>query len=71
VSETEILDAMRRLALIAKLAAEPSGAVTSAAFMFHAQELPRATNTVAIISGGSVEPELLARVLVEPDGTFS
>jgi threonine dehydratase len=67
VSEAEILEAMRRLALIAKLAAEPSGAVTSAAFIFHAHELPRASHTVAVISGGSVEPELLARVLVEAD----
>jgi threonine dehydratase len=64
VSESEILEAMRRLALTAKLVVEPSGAVTSAAFMFHAHELPRAAHTVAIISGGSVEPELLARVLI-------
>jgi threonine dehydratase len=71
VSEREIREAMRRLALTAKLTVEPSGAVTTAAFLFHAHELPRASNTVAIISGGSVEPELLARVLVESDGDFS
>jgi threonine dehydratase len=70
VSEKEIMEAMRRLALTAKLTVEPSGAVTTAAFMFHAHELPRAANTVAVISGGSVEPELLARVLAEKDGTF-
>jgi len=63
VSENEIREAMRRLALSARLVAEPSGAVTSAAFFFHANELPRAEKTVAIISGGNVEPQLLASVL--------
>ena len=63
VSEDEIREAMRRLALGARLVAEPSGAVTSAAFFFHADELPRTDRTVAIISGGSVEARLLASVL--------
>jgi threonine dehydratase len=63
VTEPEIREAMRRLALHAKLVAEPSGAVTTAAFMFHADELPAARNSVAIISGGSVEPELFASIL--------
>ncbi len=63
VSEDEIREAMRRLALEARLVAEPSGAVTSAAFFFHSDELPPAEKTVAIISGGSVEPQLLASVL--------
>ncbi len=66
VSEDEILEAMRRLVLTAKLTVEPSGAVTTAAFMFHAFELPRSQRTVAVISGGSVEPELLAQVVVQP-----
>ena len=63
VSEDEIREAMRRLALEARLVAEPSGAVTSAAFFFHSDELPRAEKTVAVISGGSVERQLLASVL--------
>ena len=63
VSEDEIREAMRRLALGARLVAEPSGAVTFAAFFFHSDELPRAEKTVAIISGGSVEARLLASVL--------
>ena len=63
VSEDEIREAMRRLALGARLVAEPSGAVTSAAFFFHSNELPRAEKAVAIISGGSVEARLLASVL--------
>ncbi|HUN90201.1 MAG TPA: threonine/serine dehydratase [Terriglobales bacterium] len=66
VSEAEILEAMRRLVTTAKLTVEPSGAVTTAAFMFHAAELPAVERTLAVISGGSVEPELLARVLHDP-----
>ena len=66
VTEPEILQAIRRLALHAKLVAEPSGAVTFAAFLFHADQLPRAAKTVAVISGGNIDPALLARVVVEP-----
>jgi len=67
VSDAEVLSAMRHLALTAKLTVEPSGAVTTAAFMFHGAELPRVSNTVAVISGGSVEPELLAKAITHPD----
>jgi threonine dehydratase len=64
VTEEEILEAIRRLALTAKLVAEPSGAVTCAAFLF--RDLPPARKTVAILSGGNIELALLARVLSEP-----
>ena len=63
VSEKEILEAMRLLALNARLVAEPSGAVTFAAFLFHSGQLPPAQRTVAVISGGNVDPSLLAKVL--------
>src|SRR5918998_1676356 len=63
VSEDEILEAMRRLALRVRLVAEPSGAVTFAAHLFHQAELPPTSLNVAIVSGGNVEPHLLARVL--------
>lgn len=63
VTEDEILRAMRQLILNSKMVVEPSGAVTTAAFMFHAAELPSAERTVAVISGGSVEPAFLAKVL--------
>jgi threonine dehydratase len=63
VTEEEILEAMRRLALKVRLVAEPSGAVTFAAHLFHREELPASRLTVAVISGGNVEPGLLARVL--------
>ena len=65
VSESEILAAIRTLALDAKLVAEPSGAVTFAAFLFRADKLPPARKTVAVISGGNIDPALLARVLSE------
>jgi len=63
VTEEEILEAMRRLALRVRLVAEPSGAVTFAAHLFQSKELPASRLTVAVISGGNVEPGLLAEVL--------
>jgi len=63
VTEEEILEAMRRLALRARLVAEPSGAVTFAAHLFHRKELPASRLTVAVLSGGNIEPDLLAKVL--------
>jgi threonine dehydratase len=66
VKEEEILEAMRRLALRARLVAEPSGAVTFAAHLFHRAELPASRLTVAVLSGGNVEPDLLTKVLTGP-----
>jgi threonine dehydratase len=63
VGEDEILDAMRRMALRARLVAEPSGAVTFAGYLFHRDELPTTRLNVAVVSGGNVEPHLLAQVL--------
>ncbi|MEK6573606.1 MAG: threonine/serine dehydratase [Chloroflexota bacterium] len=63
VSEDEILQAMRKLALDARIVAEPSGAAAFAAWLYHQRELPAAAHNVAVISGGNVEPELLARVV--------
>jgi len=66
VTEEEILEAMRRLALRVRLVAEPSGAVTFAAYLFYRAELPASRLTVAVVSGGNVEPNLLARVIGGP-----
>lgn len=63
VSEDEIKAAMRAFALEAHLVAEPSGAVPFAAWLYHQHELPTARLNVAVISGGNVEPGLLAQVL--------
>jgi threonine dehydratase len=65
VSEDEIRKAMRALALNAKLVAEPSGAVPFAAWLYHQHELPVAKENVAVISGGNVEPGVLATILGE------
>lgn len=59
VSEDEIRESMRRLAGNPKTVAEPSGAVAVAGFLFHGDQLPRATIHVAVISGGNIEPGML------------
>jgi len=63
VTEHEIEDAMRAIAFGARLIAEPSGAVATAALLYYRHELPPHRTVVAIISGGNAEPETLRRVL--------
>jgi threonine dehydratase len=62
VSEEEIREATRRLAADAKTTAEPSGAVTVAGFLFHREQLPKTNLNVAVISGGNIDPALLAEL---------
>ncbi len=62
VSEEEIREATRRLADDPKTTAEPSGAVAAAAFLFHRDELPQTKINVAVISGGNIDPGLLAEI---------
>lgn len=62
VSEEEIHEAMRLLAGNEKTIAEPSGAVATAGFLFHADQLPRTKINVAVISGGNIAPETLAEI---------
>ena len=76
VSEDEMLDAIRRLALQARLIAEPGGAAAVAAALYRTPaELglpgqPGVTTTgespaplVAVLSGGNIDPTLLAEIL--------
>jgi threonine dehydratase len=65
VTEAEIRAAMRAIVAASRLVPEPSGAVAAAALLFHAAELPAYTKAVAVVSGGNVEPALLAEVLTE------
>ena len=65
VTEDEIREAVRRMVKEARIVAEPSGAVTFAAALFHADELPVSQRTVALVSGGNIEPQLLAQLLTE------
>jgi threonine dehydratase len=67
VTEAEICEAMRRIVFAARLVPEPSGAVPVAAALFHAAALPRAMTVAAILSGGNVEPGVLAEVLAAAD----
>jgi threonine dehydratase len=62
VTEREIRETMRALSANARTLAEPSGAVAVAAFLFHAAELPATKVNVAVISGGNIDPELLAEL---------
>ena len=63
VKEDEIKQAMRHLLFAGRILAEPSGAVTTAAAMFHASEIPEAKNTVAVVTGGNIEPQLFTNIL--------
>ena len=63
VKEDEIGQAMRHLLFSARILAEPSGAVTTAAAMFHAGEIPASDKTVAVVSGGNIEPQLFLEIL--------
>ena len=67
VTEAEIRAAMRAIIASARIVPEPSGAVSSAALLFHAAQLPPYKNAVAVVSGGNVDPALLAQVLTETD----
>jgi threonine dehydratase len=62
VNEEEIWETVRLLNANPKTRAEPSGAVAPAAFLFHAGELPKTRINVAVISGGNIDPKLLAKI---------
>jgi threonine dehydratase len=62
VSEGEIMRVAAILAQNPKTVAEPSGAVATAAFLFHREQLPASNLTVAVISGGNIDPDLLRRI---------
>ncbi|HUR37458.1 MAG TPA: threonine/serine dehydratase [Terriglobales bacterium] len=63
VTEDEIKAAVKRLLLEGRILAEPSGAVTSAAWFYHRDKLPPAKKTVAVLSGGNIDPAVLKEIL--------
>ena len=65
VSEDEIRAATRLLLAATDLVPEPSGAVTLAAALFHASDLPNADRVIAIVSGGNIDPTLRAEFEAE------
>jgi len=62
VTEEEIRRAVRILAENPKTTAEPSGAVATAAWLFHHEALPPSRAAIAVISGGNIEPVLLNQI---------
>jgi len=62
VTEDEIFAAMRVMLTVTKLVPEPSGAVTLAAALFHADELPKVKKVAVVLSGGNLEPALRERL---------
>ena len=67
VTEDEIREAIRLTATRAHLVAEPGGAVAVAAWLFR-DDLPPARAPVAVLSGGNIDPALLAECLRLPAG---
>src|SRR5579863_7491414 len=65
VTEAEIRAAMRAIVAATRLVPEPSGAVATAALLFHSDQLPAYTKAVAVVSGGNVDPSQLAQILTE------
>ncbi|WP_306370534.1 threonine/serine dehydratase [Nocardiopsis sp. CC223A] len=67
VTEDEIARAVAHLALGARVVAEPSGALAAAAIL--AGRVPaepgRPEATVAVVSGGNVDPDLFSRIIAE------
>jgi threonine dehydratase len=68
VTEEEIAAAVRLAAERARLVVEPSGALAIAAAVFHPGEigLPADGDTVAVASGGNVDPDAYRRYLEAP-----
>jgi threonine dehydratase len=68
VTEDEIREAVRLLATRARLVAEPAGATAAAACLLRAADLPAARSPVAVVSGGNIDPGLLAGILRDGNG---
>jgi threonine dehydratase len=64
VSEDEIRQTVGIIARNSRLVSEPSGAVAVAAYLYRKPQLPQG-KTVAIISGGNLDPALFAE-LIQP-----
>ena len=60
VSEDEMLAAVRLLASHGAAGGGTRGAAAVAAWLYHRDEFPGATTAVAVVSGGNIDPTLLA-----------
>lgn len=68
IAEEEILEAMRVMLRATTLVPEPSGAVSLAAALFHAAELPKCSKVAVVLSGGNLDPELKTQLEAEAVG---
>jgi threonine dehydratase len=66
VTEDELTAALARLVREARLVVEPSGAVAAGAYLFCRDKLP-AGRTAAVVSGGNVDPAVLAAAISSPE----
>jgi threonine dehydratase len=62
IPENEIRLATQIILHCTDIVAEPSGAITLAAALFHAEKLPPAQRIVCILSGGNIDPALRAEL---------
>jgi len=63
VSDEEIVQALRFLLFRAKLLVEPTGAVPAAALLVGKLTLPKGARVGVLLSGGNVDPDVLADLL--------
>jgi len=67
VSEAEIRESVRAIYELTGLIAEPSGAVATAALLFHQPAMLPYRKAVAVVSGSNIEPAMLKELLGHPD----
>src|SRR5215510_13019018 len=67
VSDEEIAEAVRFLLLRGKVLVEPTGAVPAAALLAGKLPLPTGSKVGVVLSGGNIDPELLAQILAGHD----
>jgi threo-3-hydroxy-L-aspartate ammonia-lyase len=63
VTDDEIRAAVRALALQARIVVEPTGAVSAAALLAVRVPLPRGARIGVVLSGGNIDPDLLAEIM--------
>jgi threonine dehydratase len=63
VSDAEVIEAVRFLALRVRLVVEPTGAVSAAAVLAGRLPVPRGARVGVILSGGNIDPSLLVDIL--------
>lgn len=61
VTDEDLLQAVKFLALYSKLIVEPTGALAVAALL--QKKIPNSGKTVAVLSGGNIAPEILAKAI--------